>query len=498
MSFVPRLVASSTDSGAVGTTPPTPGAQPRACCFDARSPLAQMPSHLNVPHTPAAPSSGQPCTTPALCTPANPPCSITPPANLRRDSLNVPASAGMVRLAKGSGVSVYRLERSPLGALPRSPWVIKKSDNSPMVVRAPPPPLHRRPSPCSLADAQPPTCPPAHLPTFSSSPPPRRGSQGRERRRVERALELESRVLSRISHPHIVGFRAAQRLPDGRLGLVLEACECSLYGLIQERQFEIGSVSGPLLAAPEIMCVCRGVALALVHLHNVVDVLHGDIKSANVLVSRDLGCVKLCDLGVSMPLIPAFAHGDEPRGLQLPETHHYQGTEQWRPPEACGEFEFYEGGSSSGGESPTADDGGGAASSSSADRERRSAQPRSRRSPAPPRHEPPREQLVVSDRSDIWAMGLVVWEMLTGEVPHSDLLHKRGDDAYREALGTRPPLPPAVADAADEYRLAMQIHLACTQREPRERPSARQLSSWIATADNDTAQPMMSDCAGHQ
>ena len=55
-----------------------------------------------------------------------------------------------------------------------------------------------------------------------------------------------------------------------------------------------------------------------------------------------------------------------------------------------------------------------------------------------------------------------------------------------------------VADAADEYRLAMQIHLACTQREPRERPSARQLSSWIATADNDTAQPMMSDCAGHQ
>jgi hypothetical protein len=58
-------------------------------------------------------------------------------------------------------------------------------------------------------------------------------AQARERRRVERALELESRVLSRIEHPHIVGFRAAQRLPDGRLGLVLEACECSLYGLIQ-------------------------------------------------------------------------------------------------------------------------------------------------------------------------------------------------------------------------------------------------------------------------
>ena len=58
-------------------------------------------------------------------------------------------------------------------------------------------------------------------------------TQARERRRVERALELESRMLSRIDHPHIVGFRAAQRCADGRLGLVLEACECSLYGLIQ-------------------------------------------------------------------------------------------------------------------------------------------------------------------------------------------------------------------------------------------------------------------------
>ena len=490
----------------MGTTPPTPGPQQRACCFDVRSPLAQMPSHLNVPHTPAAPSSGLPCTTPGLCTPANPPCSITPPANLRRDSLHVPASAGMVRLAKGSGVSVYRLERSPLGALPRSPWVIKKSDNSPMVVR------RSAASAASPAFALAPTCPPAraaHLPTHLA-PPPRCDSQGRERRRVERALELESRVLSRISHPHIVGFRAAQRLPDGRLGLVLEACECSLYGLIQERQFEIGSVSGPLLAAPEVMCVCRGVALALVHLHHVVDVLHGDIKSANVLVSRDLGCVKLCDLGVSMPLTPSMLHGDEPRGLQLPETHHYQGTEQWRPPEACGEFEFYEGGSSSGGESPTADDGhghghgaggaaAGASSSSSAD-----AEPRPPQHAQPPpltRRDMPREQLVVSDRSDIWAMGLVVWEMLTGEVPHSDLQSQRGDDAYRDALGTRPPMPPAVSDACDdEYRLALQIHLACTQREPRARPSARQLSSWIATSasidnDDDTAQPMMSDCA---
>lgn len=64
-------------------------------------------------------------------------------------------------------MTVYKMERSPdrCGA-PRSPWVIKKADISPLI---------------------------AH-----------------ELRRVERTLEHESRLLSRISHPNIVGFRAAQ------------------------------------------------------------------------------------------------------------------------------------------------------------------------------------------------------------------------------------------------------------------------------------------------
>ena len=99
-------------------------------------------------------------------------------------------------------------------------------------------------------------------------------------------------MLSRIEHPHIVGFRAAQRLPDGRLGLVLEACECSLYGLIQERQFELGCPPRPFLAAADVLAVATGIALALVHLHDEMGLLHGDIKSANVLVARDLSLVK--------------------------------------------------------------------------------------------------------------------------------------------------------------------------------------------------------------
>eukprot|EP00965_Chrysotila_dentata_P154209 5096630-Pleurochrysis_carterae.AAC.2 len=104
--------------------------------------------------------------TPALCTPANPALTISPPPDLRRDSLTVPCSATLRHLCKGSGVSVYRLERSPDRGVPRSPWVLKKANVSPLAFR--------------------------------------------EVRRVESTLTHEARLLSQISHPHIVGFRAAQ------------------------------------------------------------------------------------------------------------------------------------------------------------------------------------------------------------------------------------------------------------------------------------------------
>ena len=271
MATAPGASAAPWLSNPTSSTPPTP-AQARDS-IELRSPLCENRiATLNAvpPHTPA--SAGPPYT-PALCTPANAPCSITPPENLRRQSLVVPPSAHMVHLARGSGVSVYRMNRSPREGRARSPWVIKKSEEGILVRRRPVSPTparspaHARPSACVCA-------------------------QARERRRVERALELESRVLSRIEHPHIVGFRAAQRLPDGRLGLVLEACECSLYGLIQERQFELGCPPRPFLAAADVLTVATGIALALVHLHDEMALLHGDIKSANVLVSRDLSLVK--------------------------------------------------------------------------------------------------------------------------------------------------------------------------------------------------------------
>jgi hypothetical protein len=141
-----------TYSPSTATTPPTPPD------LDVRAACGMMSP---------VPSENRPIQTPALFTPANACAHLTPPSYLRRESLDVPPSGALVRMCKGSGVTVYKMERSPArcGA-PRSPWVIKKADISPLI---------------------------AH-----------------ELRRVERTLEHESCLLSRIFHPNIVGFRAAQ------------------------------------------------------------------------------------------------------------------------------------------------------------------------------------------------------------------------------------------------------------------------------------------------
>jgi len=353
--------------------------------------------------------------TPLLFTPANARVHVTPPSNLRRESLVVPSSGALHRIGKGSGVTVYRMMRSPgPSGQPRSPWVIKKADTSPFIPH--------------------------------------------ELRRVEQTLRDESNLLARITHPNIVGFRAAQRDPDGQLCLALEACDCSLYSLVQERQFariQYGEHdrSRPLFSPDEVLSVGCAVAGALAYLHTEHRTLHGDVKSANVLLSSEafpaqrpslvkLSSVKLCDLGVSLPLRPDLS------GVLNPERNLYQGTEPWRPPECFRD----------------ACDEGGAASWAG---------------------EGPAEGWRVCDRSDVFALGLVLWEMLTGDVPHSSARSARGEDGYRAALGTRPALAwggVPLATAHPEYASCVELFEWCTERDPADRPSASTLEHWLKLA----------------
>ena len=185
-------------------------------------------------------------------------------------------------------------------------------------------------------------------------------------------------MLAAMSHENIVGFRAAQRASDGHLCLALEHCEISLYQLIQERVKPHGGCvsptrearAGEVFSAAEAAQIAHAIAAGLAYLHGSHRLMHGDVKSANILLARDLSRIKLCDLGVSIPLKHDLSRPLEP-GSQ------YEGTEPWRPPETLRSDGDSEG---DGSESACA------------------------------------EGMHLCDRTDIFAFGLVLWEMLAGDV----------------------------------------------------------------------------------
>ncbi|NXL93013.1 TOPK kinase, partial [Alectura lathami] len=183
------------------------------------------------------------------------------------------------------------------------------------------------------------------------------------------------------------GYRAFTEATDGSMCLAMEyGGEKSLSDLIEERS---AAHLGPFPAAT-ILKVALSMARGLKYLHNDKKLLHGDVKSSNVVVKGDFETVKICDVGVSLPL-------DENMAVSDP-TACYIGTEPWKPKEAL------------------SDDG------------------------------------VITDKADIFAFGLTLWEMMTLSVPHLNVGSDADEEdesfdeddfdeeAYYAALGTRPPL----------------------------------------------------------
>ena len=73
--------------------------------------------------------------------------------------------------------------------------------------------------------------------------------------------------------------------------------------------------------AETIESVIEKVATALDYLHMEKQIMHGDIKSGNVLIVRDFDNVKLCDFGVTLPL--------NSEGKVSDPSKKYVGTEAW-------------------------------------------------------------------------------------------------------------------------------------------------------------------------
>ncbi|XP_061560490.1 lymphokine-activated killer T-cell-originated protein kinase homolog [Phycodurus eques] len=290
--------------------------------------------------------------------------------------INIPASPFMKKLGCGTGVSVYLMDR--VGKINASPWAIKKINSK-----------------CASKQAE----------------------------VYQKRLEQEAKVLKGIHHPNIVGFRALATAKDGSDCLAMEfGGEQSLNDLIEKRK-EDGLQAFP---AADVEKVALHVARGLQYLHNEKKLLHGDMKSCNVVVKGNFDAIKICDVGVSLQL-------DENMTVSDPEAE-YIGTEPWNPKEAL-------------------------------------------------------EAGDITDKADIFAYGLTLWEMMTLAMPHMDLLEHDGEeeeqdedesieasfdeDAYYARLGTRPPLD---AEALGEsYRRMLELFYVCTEEDPERRPSAAQI-----------------------
>lgn len=195
----------------------------------------------------------------------------------------LPSSPFLQKLGFGTGVEVLRIRRSPTKNSTRSPWAIKM--------------LSRRNDP-------------EHAKLFGDR------------------LTEEAGILKNLDHPNIVGYRGFDSLEAGKEYIAMEYCNTSLGDLLQTRY---NDGLGPL-EARKIQRMSLDTLNALDYLHTEALILHGDLKSFNILVKNDFEICKLCDFGVSLPLTKeGFLDTEKKKDAQ------YVGTGIWSAPEVLEE-----------------------------------------------------------------------------------------------------------------------------------------------------------------
>ncbi|CAM9229101.1 unnamed protein product, partial [Choristocarpus tenellus] len=100
----------------------------------------------------------------------------------------------------------------------------------------------------------------------------------------------ELNVLSQLDHPNIVGLLGACVEPPN-LFFVMELCLHSLFHLLHECRRS--------LSTKEILHMALDVTKAMSYLHaHRPPIIHRDLKSLNLLQSKEGGPLKLCDFGL--------------------------------------------------------------------------------------------------------------------------------------------------------------------------------------------------------
>ena len=108
------------------------------------------------------------------------------------------------------------------------------------------------------------------------------------------SITQEIRILQRLRHNNIVRYIDSHMAQPGCLHIVLEYVES---GSLKDVISKFGKLPEPLTAR-YVSQVLQG--LSYLHVRNII---HGDIKGANILITKD-GVCKLADFGVAAQLNP--------------------------------------------------------------------------------------------------------------------------------------------------------------------------------------------------
>ncbi len=195
-------------------------------------------------------------------------------------------------------------------------------------------------------------------------------------------LDREAKILSDLTHPNVVLLLESGRLQSGRPWLVLELVDGpTLHELLAKKK---------KLAVPHALAIACGVCSALEHVHE-RGVIHRDVKPSNVLLGRG-GIVKIVDFGIAQrartqSVSDALGtEGITPSGRMAPEAMKDAfGTPAYMSPEQIlGDF--------------------------------------------------------VDPRSDLFSLGVVLYQMLCGQRPFEGAEKDKKTSAQRIRRDTTPPL----------------------------------------------------------
>lgn len=217
-----------------------------------------------------------------------------------------------------------------------------------------------------------------------------------------------------------------------RFNLAMEACTISLGNLLENR---LEANNETPLESWKIQKVGIDISKALKYLHTEAMLLHGDMKSFNILIKGDFAICKLCDFGVAQPI-----NSDGIMDLEKKILAEYTGTELWNAPEV---FE----------EDPS----------------------------------------LITTKCDIFSFGMVMYECIVLCPPHTlklgkpkaldfDNLDENIDDVEEDEedededlmVGTRPTFPDNM-ELSDEYNQILEVFFICTDEEPDKRPTSSDL-----------------------